>query len=307
MSEQDEIQIEQLPDEDNSATLTANYKTIAQIAKEMGQTYENLRRKIAKLSKEPNFKEHIIQQKNSLNRNVTYIDEYVVEFIKNNKRNESIFIDAGEETIRELNIKIKLIEEDKTRLQNENNAYSRKINELQEKIINMQEHPELALDTSKYILLEDHAKIEEKLAETEKELSDEKSKNQELSEKNASLEKDNEDLREISIKAAKLTNEVNEKSKLISEKEENILTLRQEKLDIEEKRRKAEEEKFNAEREKQRVEEDKQKLEAEFEESKKEAEEEKQRFEREYEEVLSLGFFARRKKLKELKKKKSTQ
>lgn len=237
--------------------LEDNLETIQQYAASRGITYEAVRAQIARIrTSNPEFEEYI----KKIGR-TQYITPDGVEFLDKRRNSSPVVIDSAEKNkrLKDLELENKELREDREKLRSEKEMYLVKLNELLEK----------GVDTTKYIAIEDHKKVEEELEQREQEIADLKAESEKaeeertaLEQKNDELEKDLDELRTVAVKVSTLTNEVNEKMKTINEKDSKIIELQEEKRRAEEEARKAEEVGL---------------------------------------EYLQMGFFARRKKLKELK------
>lgn len=266
--------------------LDNNLISLQDYAEQKGISYEAVRSQIARYSDDKTLMDHI----HKIGR-TRFLDEDAVEFLDKRRNSSPVVVVSGEKNhkIEELELKIKELTEDRDRQRDEKEAYLKKIVELQEK----------GIDTSKYIAIEDHHKteleLEKKLQEIEElkteqnELQEEKREAEDevikLKEENGKLLKSQAELQDVTIRNSKLVNELNEKMNLLdaakdekTELEKRLITTEAEKDKIAEEIKRAEESRIRAE-------------------------EDKKRAEQEAIEFLQLGFFARRKKLKELKNK----
>ncbi len=252
--------------------LEDNMISLQDYAAQKGISYEAVRSQIARYSDDKSLTDHI----HKVGR-TRFLDEEAVDFLDKRRSSNPVVVVSGErnQKIEDLELQIKTLTEDRDRQRNEKELYMKQLLELQSK----------GIDTSKYIAIEDHKKTEEELKEKETEIEQLKQDNSEkvetidkLKDENEQLKEDSDELRRVTIRVSKLNNEIEEKRSLIDSKNNEMLELQQKILNTEAENRKIQEEK------------------AKLEEDKKKAEEESL-------ENLSLGFFARRKKLKELKKK----
>ena len=261
--------------------------TLQQYAEAQGISYEAVRAQIARL-RAANIK--LDEYVKKIGR-TQYLTPEGVNFLDQRRNSSPVVIDSNEKSkrVKELELENKELREDRDRQRDEKEVYLKKLNELLEK----------GVDTTKYIAIEDHKKVEEALEEREQEISELKAdsekaeeKRRALEQKNSELENDIKELRSVAVKVSTLTNEVNEKMKTINEKDTKIIELQEEK-------RLAEEEvneriKTINEKESKII---------ELQEEKRLAEEEAKKKEQESIEFLHMGFFAMRKKLRELKNK----
>lgn len=279
MNPEEEI-IEQIPDNMITPSLSDTMMSMSDFAKNIGQTYESIRRKVKKLEEDDNFKDHIATLQNpKTKQTIKYIDKVIQDYILKNRKDKAVLLEDSHK-IEQLEFELEETKKDRDRQREEKDIYVKKLQEVQAQLLEYKDNPEKAIDTSKYVLLEDHQKLENRIEE----LSEEKDS---LEKENKALKKDQEQLRDVTLKNIELSRKNDEKMKEIREAEDRIAE--------------AEREKDKANAEKMLVEAEKTKLESEIEAEKIRAEIEKERAAHELEEALKLGFFARRKKLKELK------
>lgn len=282
-----EVITEQLPD--GPSSLNKDMMTMREYADSIGKTYENVRKQVAKLRDKKEFVGHIITldvEKDGKVRSLIYIDKVVQDYLAARRRSDPVVIDDNNE---KLELELREVKEDRDRQREEKDLYIKKLQEVQAQLLEYKDNPEKAIDTSKYILLEDHEKLERELKEKEEEIEELSEKKRELEEENKALKKDQEQLRDVTLKNVELSKKNDERLQEIRDKEDKIIE--------------AERAKDKANAEKMLIEAEKTKLESEIEAEKTRAAIEKERAAHELEEALKLGFFARRKKLKELKNK----
>lgn len=289
--------------------------SLKEYAKTKGISYEAIRAQLDRYKDDQELMSHI----HKVGR-TRYIDEEGQKLLDRRRNAPPTVVISADKASKIDELKLKLVEteaeRDKERTEKE--LYMRQVIELQNK----------GIDETKYMLIEDHRKTEEELKAKEQEIEDLKKVQAKESEKKKQLEenyevvkKEKEDLQSAAIKTAHLVSDINGKLSKLEEEKKNLEDIKhqieeekeqnrqqneelQKKLDAEEEARKAEEKaRINAEQQaeeaKRAEEEAKVKAAKDLEETKKKAEEESI-------ELLQLGFFARRKKLKELKAKKSS-
>lgn len=214
-----------------------NMITLSDYAKNQGITYEAARQHYNKYKEDVG--EHAVKQGRT-----TYFDEDAVRILDSHrKRKENITVDSVE------------LQEECNALKRENETLQAEKTQLMEKIIELQDKK---VDTSKYIAIEDHQKLEQALLEKNKEIQklNDKSKEaeeryKELEKKNEALKKDSDELKSVAIKVSHLANEVTSKMKEIGEKDKEIVELRDKNLEKEKEKLQVEEEKRQIEIEKQ--------------------------------------------------------
>ena len=242
--------IEQIQDEQGTA-LPNDLMTIKEYAESIGQTYENIRKKVARLKQDPDFKDHIIVMSNpETSQPMTYIDKHIQDYLNSHRRTDPIVIMSDSEMVQKLELELNEVKADRDKQREEKEAYMKQLLELKS-------NPPNTIDTSQYILIEDHQKKLEELEE----------KSSKLEEENADLKNEQENIKK---EAEKKQEEI---QKELTAAETNLNKITSEKMILE-----AEKSKIEAE-----------------------AEIQKMKAAQELEEALKLGFFARRKKLKELK------
>ena len=245
----EETNIEQLSDNDTIAAITSEYMNIREYAESVGQTYENVRRKVAKIKNTEEFKDNIqIMINPDTNQPMTYIGKKIQDYLKSTTRSEPILVENDTEKVRELTIKLEEVTADRDKQRAEKELYMKQLIEAREK-------SNTVIDTTKYMLIEDHSK----------ELEEMEQKNQDLKNENNSLKEQKE----------LLIQDAENKKKKLNEAETDLNKIKSEKMLIE-----AEKSKIEAENDIM-----------------------KQKHEQEITEALKLGFFARRRKLKELQAK----
>lgn len=270
MSEEEKI--EQLPD-DNVGSIADTSMTIKDYATSIGQTYESVRKKVAKLRTDPEFKDHIFVSTDPVtSQPKTYIDKHVQDYLATKRRSDPIVVETNGDEIKELKRQLKEMTADRDKQKDEKEAYM-------QMVISLQNNPEKSIDTTRYMLIEDHKKTEEELKAKEQEISELKEEQKSQKEENEQIKKEKEELQSAAIKTAHLIAEVRDELKEV-QKEKNSL-----------------------EDMKKQIEEEKNKEQKENEELQKKLE----KAEDQTIEYLQMGFFARRKKLKELKAKKRAE
>lgn len=306
--EQNENQtVEQVIDEEPKA-LTETLMTFREYSQSVGMSYENVRKTVKKIENSPEYKEHIHQMKNpKTGQMMTYIDQTIIDYIESKRRVDPVVVVSDTEKISSLEYQLKEAIEDRDRQRNEKELYMKKVQEVQEQLLQMKEHPEQAIDASKYILLEDHKKLEEELVKKEDRIEELTEENTKLEEENATLKEDQEALKNLTMKNVELSKTNEKRLKEIEQKQQEIREAEKRNDEINRELAEAERAKDKANAEKMLLEAEKTKIEAESDRLKAEVEIERRRAEQEYEEALKLGFFARRKKLKELKKRKEEE
>ncbi len=268
----EEENISQLPDEEGES-LTNSSMTIKDYADSIGQTYESVRKKVAKLKNDPEYKSHIFVSTDPItSQPKTYIDKHVQDYLASKRRSDPVVVDTGEETIKELKRQLDEMREDRDRQRDEKELYMKKLLEIQE-------NPEKSIDSTRYMLIEDHKKVEEELKVKEQVIEELKKETEAQQEENKQIKKEKEELQSAAIKTAHLISEVRDELKEVKDEKKSLEDL------------------------KKQIEEEKQKEQKENEELHKKL----AKAEDETIEFLQLGFFARRKKLKELKAKKQTE
>ena len=274
-------------DEASEPQIDKQLLTIRDYATKRGQTYENVRKKIAKLKDSGLYADHFfVMVKPGTTSKTTYFDEEIVKIMDGNIRGESIVIDEGTTKITLLERQLEEAEHRIDVLREEKEKYMAALLELKDKT------PK-EIDQTKYMLIEDHKKVEEELEKKKEELEKLTEDYNKAEKENTELREEMDGLRSVAVKTAKLSSELDEKMKEIEKKKEEISEAVKEK------------DKVNAE--KMMLEAEMVKVAAEKDRIASEAEIEKKRAAQEYEEALKLGFFARRKRLKELKKKREQQ
>ncbi len=216
--------------------------------------------------------------------------ENALDKIRANKQTATVVVHEKTEEFKELEKEVKEKDQIIDSLRQEISKHRNEKEELMKQLIDFKNDPSLALDTSKYILLEDHKKVEEELKKKDEEIETLSSEITDLKGENESLQKDSRELKEMTLKNVSLIKKNEETLKEIEEKRQEIRNF-EEKTD--EMKRKISD--VEIERDKANLEKEKVLADAEL---------ERKRMEQEYEEALKLGFFARRRKLKELMKKK---
>lgn len=285
--------------------IPAEMLTVREYADLTGQSYENVRRKLPSIQKMEDLRDGIVLLKNpKTKQNVTYIDKRVQDYLAEQRKAEPIIIQSDSEKVAALELELKETRADRDRQRNEKEMYLKKVQEVQEQLLKLQNNPEQSLDRTKYVLLEDHEKTEKMLLEKEKEIEKISSEKKKVLEENEQLKEDNKILADTTKKNIELARSNEEKLKEI-EKKQNELNEAERKNDaIKRDLADAEIAKDKANAEKLILEAKVKKAETEIEDAKAETERLKKKAEQELEEALNLGFFARLKKRKELKKKK---
>ena len=265
-----------------------NLVTLKEYADSRGISYEAIRRQIPIYENAPELEGHI-----HLQGRTKYLDEDAVRFFdsKRGGPHVSVGLPSDKKRISELELEIEEIKEERDKLRLVNEKYVEKYEELQNKYIEHMEHPENLLDSTKYMLIEDHQKLEQELKEKETRISELENTSKEKSEENKKLKEDLDALKDVTIKNVELSR--------------NIEKKREEIAEIEKKNNEIEKELSKSEIEKEKVISEKTVLEAEIKKIITEKEIAEIKAKQEIEEALKLGFFARRKKLKELKNNKN--
>lgn len=253
-------------------------------AENNGITYETVRRTMAAHQDEPEFIGHIFTIERT-----RYFDEegaHALDRIRSSKQVAPVVIHEKsqdykkmEEQLAEKDRKIEELRNEITRHRDDKEALLKKLNDIKN-------DPSLALDTSKYMLIEDHKKVEEEL----------KQKDEKIKELSSTVESQAEDLdalRDVTLKNVELSRKNDETLREIEKKREE---LREASLKTDEIKRQLSD--TEIERDKAKLENDKLIADAEI---------QKKKADQELEEALKLGFFARRRKLKELMKKKNEE
>ncbi len=195
--------------------ITGNAITVAQYAERCGTSPQNIYQRIERNKKkgEKAVIDHVFKE-----GNLTYLDEVAVDFFDRTRREIPTVVDSKEiqDRVKELELRLEEMTADRDQQRNEKEVYMKQLLEFQQK----------GIDTSKYIAIEDHRKIEEELNEKKKQIEDleeEKKKTEEERDsyktEKESLEKSVVELRDVSIKNAKLTEEIKQKTEEYSAKE----------------------------------------------------------------------------------------
>ncbi len=260
-------------------------------AEKYGCSYETTRR-IVSDNDIPEFsEEHIF----TIDR-TRYLDEVAEEAInniRNNKQNTTVVMHEKSQEYKKLEEEKNELYAENKRLQAEVTKHRDTIDSLKDKLLAFQQDPSLALDTTKYMLIEDHQKVEEELKEKDEEI---KGLSSTITDLEGQIKKKDEDLdalKDVTLKNVELSKKNDETLKEIEKKREEIREV-QEKAD--EIKRKL----SDTEIERDKINLEKEKILAD-------AEIQRKRAEQEYEEALKLGFFARRRKLKELQKRREEE
>ena len=229
--------------------LEDNLITIEQYANQKGIKYEAVRQQISNTYKDdPDLQKHI----HKIGR-TRFLDPDAVKFLDSKRSKDPIYIEMGENRIKELELENAELREDRDRQRDEKEAYMKQLLEFQQK----------GIDTTKYIALEDHRKTEEALKEKEEEIESLKKEKSEvdtevetLREENEQLREDSLELRKVTIRVSKLNNEIEEKRSLLEQKNNEMLELQKKNVDIEAEKRKAKEKAKKKDEEAQRIEEE---------------------------------------------------
>lgn len=272
--------------------LEDNMISLYDYAESRGISYEAVRKQINGLkNKDPDFESKYIV-KNGRKR---FLNEEGIKILNGKRASNPVVVDSAEKSEKIKNLKL------------ENRELREKYEKVMEQLLVLQQK---GVDTTKYIAIEDHQKTEKELEESRKKIEDleegkkeSDEKVEKLTEENGELLKSNAELKDVTIKNSKLVNEIDEKMKQLESTKEENLEMQKQLLSMNEENRKAEEARQKAEEDKRKAEEARQKAE----EDKRKAEEEKKKAEDEAMDFLQLGFFARRRKLKELKQKKAEE
>ena len=261
-------------------------------AEKYGCSYETPRRIVAANKNDPDLSdEHIFTIDRT--RYLDKVAEEAINRLRDNKQNTTVVINEKSQEYKKLEAQNNELQEENKRLYVEITKHRDTIDALKDKLLAFQQDPSLALDTSKYILLEDHKKVEEELQKKEGEIKKLSSTITDLEDKNKQQADDLEALKGVTLKNVELSKKNDETLKEIEKKREEIREV-QEKAD--EMKRKL----SDTEIERDKINLEKEKLLAD-------AEIQRKRAEQEYEEALKLGFFARRRKLKELQRRREEE
>ena len=276
--------------EKNDIPPRENLLSFKEYASKYGCHYETPRRIVSE-NNIPEFSdEHIFTIERT--RYMDTVAEEAINNIRNSKQTTVVTHESTQEFKRLESERNELYDENR-RLREDITKYRDTIDGLKDKLLAFQQDPSLALDTTRYMLIEDHQKVEEELKEKEDENKELQSTISQLKDTIKEKDDDLDALKDVTIKNVELSKKNDETLKEIEKKREEIREVQQQ---ADEMKRKL----SDTEIERDKINLEKEKLMADV-------EIERKRAEQEYEEALKLGFFARRKKLKELKKRREEE